>query len=204
MRQLSRLFGLAALIAAAVSCGDVSRQGRSPVYLIIDSLSGANGNTILSDVSKLVTSGGSCTVQAPCTSTTNDMATVVLSTQLKDVTNPSSPNAPTANNDVTIYRYKVSYRRADGRNTPGVDVPFGFDGAMTGTIASHLASTLGLSFEIVRHVAKEESPLVQLVNSASIITTIADVTIFGRDRVGNELSVTGSISINFGNFADTP
>ena len=25
-------------------------------------------------------------------------------------------------------RYRVEFRRTDGRNTPGVDVPYGFDG----------------------------------------------------------------------------
>jgi hypothetical protein len=94
----------------------------------------------------------------------------------------------------------VSYRRADGRNTPGVDVPFGFDGAVTGTVP--VGGTLTLSFVLVRNVAKEEPPLVQLVRSATIITTIADVTFFGRDQVGNDMSITGSIQVDFGNFGD--
>ena len=34
MRNAIRLIGLAALIAATVSCGDVVRQGSSPVYLV--------------------------------------------------------------------------------------------------------------------------------------------------------------------------
>ena len=32
--------------------------------------------------------------------------------------------APSALNAVTLKRYRIVYRRADGRNTPGVDVPF--------------------------------------------------------------------------------
>jgi hypothetical protein len=54
----------------------------------------------------------------------------------------------------------------------------------------------------VRHVAKEESPLVQLVANPNIINTIAEVTFYGRDQVGNDISATGSISIEFGNFGD--
>ena len=46
--------------------------------------------------------------------------------------------------------------RADGRNTPGADVPFAFDSGAALTIAGGGTATLG--FEIVRHVAKEESP----------------------------------------------
>jgi hypothetical protein len=55
---------------------------------------------------------------------------------------------------------------------------------------------------MVRHVAKEESPLVQLIRNPQIISTIAHVTFYGRDAVGNEISVTGSIGIEFGNFGD--
>jgi len=40
MRNATRLIGLAALVAASVSCGDVVRQGSSPVFLVIDQLSG--------------------------------------------------------------------------------------------------------------------------------------------------------------------
>ena len=104
------------------------------------------------------------------------------------------------NNEVTITRYHVSYRRADGRNTQGVDVPYAFDGASTGTVPASGNITLG--FELVRHVAKKEPPLIQLLTSSTIITTIADVTFYGQDRVGNEISVTGSLQIDFGNFGD--
>jgi hypothetical protein len=51
-------------------------------------------------------------------------------------------------------------------------------------------------------VAKQEAPLVQLVDSPTIISTIADITFYGQDRVGNEISVMGSISVDFGNFGD--
>ena len=50
---------------------------------------------------------------------------------MRDVTNP---NGPTSNNAITVNRYRVTYRRSDGRNTPGVDVPYAFDGAVTFTV----------------------------------------------------------------------
>ena len=108
--------------------------------------------------------------------------------------------APTTNNEVTITRYHVSYLRADGRNTPGVDVPYAFDGAVTATVP--VGNTVILTFELVRHTAKEESPLRQLISSPTIISTIAEVTFYGTDRTGNAISVTGSISIDFGDFGD--
>jgi hypothetical protein len=35
-----------------------------------------------------------------------------------------------------------------------------------------------------------------------IITTIAEVTFWGRDQNGNEVTVSGNITVNFGDFGD--
>jgi hypothetical protein len=205
MGHLKKLSGALALIAMSAGCGDVVRQGRSPVFLVIDSLQASRGGTqagplqgtLLSDVLTLVTSPAPCSTAAPCATVFNDMGLVNLRFSPKDA---ASPTDPTSNNEVTITRYHVTYRRTDGRNTPGADVPYGFDGGATGTVPA--GGVLQLQFEIVRHTSKGESPLVQLATSQTIISTIADVTFYGRDQVGNDISVTGSISIDFGNFGD--
>jgi hypothetical protein len=189
---------------AAASCGDVVRQGRAPMFLIIDDLAAAAGrpsgqqfgSMLYSDVITNVTTPEPCKPESPCPTVFSDVGRVTLRIAPKDVT---SATAPTTNNDVTINRFHVTYKRADGRNTPGIDVPYGFDGAATATVTT-AGTTLG--FEIVRHAAKEESPLVQLKANPGIITTIADVTFYGRDQVGNDVSVTGSLQIDFGNFGD--
>ena len=141
-----------------------------------------------------------CSTISPCATIFADTGEVVLRFSPKDVGPAGAPTVPSLNNEVTINRYRVVYRRADGRNTPGVDVPYGFDGAVTGTVPN--GGTLTMGFELVRHIAKEEAPLVQLAVSATIIGAIADVTFYGRDLVGNELSVTASLLIEFGNFGD--
>jgi hypothetical protein len=207
MRTLKGLAGIAA-IAASVSCGDVVRQGRSPVYLVINQLSASSGGatagvlagTLQSDVLTNITTPSPCTVANPCPTIFSDAGSVVLRISLRDIGTTTNPAVPSLNNEVTINRYHVAYRRADGRNTQGLDVPYAFDGAVTGTVPT--AGTLTLGFEIVRHVAKQESPLVQLVTSPTIISTIADVSFYGTDQVGNEVAVTGSILIDFGNFGD--
>jgi hypothetical protein len=190
---------------AAASCGDVATSGRAPVYLIIDQLSAIRGgglddkpqNTLLSDVLTLVTKPDPCSATSPCPTVFNDMGEVAFHLSQKDIT---SFAGPTSNNQVTINRYHVTFRRADGRNTPGVDVPYGYDGAFTVTVPPTGQATAG--FELVRHTSKEESPLVQLVNNGTIISTIAEVTFYGQDAVGNEIQATGSILVDFGNFAD--
>ena len=199
-----RLLASIVVLAATSACGDVIRQGKSPVLVVVDSLKGAPGggfgantftDTLRSDVIVNVTSPLPCKPEAPCPTIYDDSGQVVMHVVAKDLA-----IEPTSNNQVTITRYHVAYRRADGRNTPGVDVPFGFDGGVTGTIPP--AGTLMLVFELVRHVAKEEAPLAQLRTSPNIINTIADVTFYGTDLVGNAVTATASMSIEFGNFGD--
>jgi hypothetical protein len=183
---------LLALVVASASCGDVVRSSRAPVMLAIDSLGGATPTTLFSDVVNTTTAP--CSAATPCVFDDSTIAT--LAVVMKNVT-----VAPTTNNQVTIDSYHVTYQRADGRNTPGVDVPFPFDGAVTGTIPA--GAKADFSFEIVRHVAKVESPLIQLRTQLNVISTIAQITFFGHDQVGNEVSVTGSVLVNFGNFPDS-
>ena len=59
----------------------------------------------------------------------NDLGQATMRVELK---NPDldAPTAPTPLNAITITRYHVEFRRTDGRNTPGVDVPYGFDGGV--------------------------------------------------------------------------
>jgi hypothetical protein len=201
---------LAVLIAAttAAACGDVVRQGRGPMFLVIDSLTATRGgaaasqpqNVLLSDVITNVTAPPPCATDRPCPTIFNDGGTVTFRLSPKDVGTVGVGTTPSTNNQVTITRYRIVYRRADGRNTPGVDVPYGFDGAATVTVPA--TGAVDMTFELVRHQSKREAPLVSLSSSPVIITTLADVTFYGRDQVGNDISATGSIQIDFGNFGD--
>jgi hypothetical protein len=208
MRSMKTFALLAAIAASSISCGSVIRDGKSPVYLVIDQLltsrgaptAGAFTGTLISDVITNVTSGGVCTTASPCPTVFNDFGRVTLRMSPKNIGGGSAPPAPSLNNEVTITRYRVTYRRADGRNTPGVDVPYGFDGAATGTVAS--GGALTIDFELVRHIAKLEPPLVYLASNLNVIGAITEVTFYGRDQVGNELTVTGQILIEFANHGD--
>jgi len=207
LRHLSRFLAIAAVIGTATSCGDVVRNGRAPSYLVIDSLGGIRGavttltatSTLISDVITNVTSPLPCSTDAPCPTIFGDSGQAVMHIALKDPGTAAAPSAATEVNAITITRYRVDYIRADGRNTPGVDVPYGFDGATTVTVTTG-ATTFG--FQLVRVVAKEEAPLVQLRISNSFITAIARVTFYGHDQAGNEVTATGTIQIDFGNYGD--
>lgn len=202
--SLTAIVGVAAL--GAVSCGEVARTGQSPAFLIIDALEGASGadpgafgTVVASDVVTLVQVTGQ-TARVP--TIFGDPGRVSLRLGLRNPGTPANPVSPSTLNEITITRYRVQYRRSDGRNTPGVDVPYGFDGAFTATVSGTGALTAG--FDLVRVQAKLEPPLKNLVNSGAqnVISTIAEITFFGRDQAGNEVSVTGSISVNFSDFGD--
>ena len=198
----------ALLLAAVVSsgCGDLVRNSHSPSQLIIMNLQGASGatpdllgSTVLSDViTNVKETVGSTEVKVP--TIFNDVGQVTFRVQLRDPGQPGLPATPSAVNAITITQYHVTYRRSDGRNTPGVDVPYGFDGAITLTVSGIADASAG--FDLVRHAAKEEAPLRALVTSPSFIATIADVTFYGKDQAGNTVSVSGSLSVTFGNFGD--
>ena len=186
------LVGAVLLLLASSGCGDMTREGTGSAYLILDALEAAPGaepdkfgGVLLSDV---------LTVVDDVPGVYNDIGQVTVRLAMKDpLLSPSSTNS------ITINRYRVEYRRSDGQNRPGIDVPFGFDGGLTMTIRGDAVTG---SFEIVRHVAKQEAPLKALLINGVIISTIAEVTFYGRDQEGREVSVMGRISIDFGNFAD--
>ena len=183
----------------SASCGsELLRTGRAPVYLVVTGVTaspGATGDFAFLNSDVALSDG----------SVVNDNVTISLRVEPKD------PTIPTATlNSVTVTRYRVNFRRTDGRNTPGVDVPFGFDGAVTATIEP--GSTGDVSFELVRHQMKLEPPLKNLagfdaagsrsLGGLGFISTIAEITLWGRDQNGNEVMATVSIDVHFANFAD--
>jgi hypothetical protein len=202
-RIVSRVLTGAALMAS-ISCGDVVRSSRSPVMLVVNSLTATRGSAtsstaasaLVSDVLTIVTTGGTCSTTNPCPTIFGDTGTITLSLAAKN----TSVALDTTNNQVTVSRIHVAYRRTDGRNQEGVDVPFAFDTASTALVPTSGNTAIG--FNIVRNQAKTESPLAELVNNGQIISAIIDVTAYGTDQVGNAVSVTGSIGVSFGNFGD--
>jgi len=138
-------------------------------------------------------------VDPPPTQTVRaNLARVVVRQVLRDPGAPGATAAPTPINDITVTEYEVRYRLASGRNTPGVDVPHPIRGGLTFTIQG--TSTVTAEFDLVRLIAKQESPLAALKSSSVVLTVIADVTFYGHDQAGNAVSATGSVQINFADF----
>ena len=210
MRTPNPIRFLKGVLAATVcglsvtACADLARTGTGPAYLVMESVTASAGggtsftSSLLSDVQVLVdvTVGGVTTQQATIF---NDLGRASIRAEMKNTLNPTTP---TAMHSITINRYRVRFRRTDGRNTEGIDVPYGFDGATTVTIPIGASAQVG--FDLVRHQAKKERPLITLVGGRGLLnlTTIAEVTFYGSDQAGNEVSISGTIDVHFGDFSD--
>ncbi len=196
MARALRIGTVLCVAGTLASCHSNLTQGHTPVYVVIDSLlaasvakAGAAGtfsNILQSDVE---TNGG----------VFEDPGKVQMHLDPRDIS-----QAPSSNNTVTFNHYRVVFRRTDGRNREGVDVPYAFEGAVTFTVTPGAGG--GAGFTLVRVQAKLEPPLITLVRGGGeiVISTIADVTFYGRDNTGTDVSVTGSISVNFADWADPP
>ena len=209
MLRFSRFLAVVAIVATTVSCGTTAGTGggRGSSFLVIDSLQGIRGaatpgdpaSTLVSDVITNVITPAPCSATTPCPTVFGDSGQATMHVVMKDA-GSATPTTPTALQDITISRYRVEYTRADGRNTPGVDVPHPFDGFVTVTVTPGPTS---FGFSLVRVQGKSEPPLVLLRNpSNGTITEFAKVTFYGTDQTGAEVSISGSIQIDFGNFGD--
>jgi hypothetical protein len=197
------VWGGHARIAAAVlgallltSCSETARTGQGSAYLVLNSLAGAKGgganaNTFASSLPSDVITLVPALTGTPTQFSDSGQATLQL--QMKDVL-----DTPSANNAVTLTQYHVKYTRTDGHNVQGVDVPYEFDGALGVTVSS----TATVGFTLVRVQAKQEAPLAALVNNGQVISTFAEVTFYGHDQVGNAVTVSGRINIDFSNWGD--
>src|SRR5437870_4301062 len=104
IQNVKRCLVLGALIASTISCGDVVREGKAPMYLIIDTLGAAKGNDpnsffafLFSDVITNVTSPDPCSVASPCPTYFADTGRVVLRLALKDLGSPTVPTVANTN-----------------------------------------------------------------------------------------------------------
>ena len=206
IHRTALVVGMAGTAVLGAGCGEFVRQGQGPVLAVVTTLEGASGadptrfgGTLGSDVLTMVKKDLNGVKELVPTVFT-DIGRANVTVTLKDPGTATSPSKPSAMNVVTFSRYRVVYVRADGRNTPGVDVPYPFDSGATFTAAVGAPGAVG--FEIVRLTAKQEAPLRALVNNSTFIGTIAEVTFYGQDAAGNDVSATGSIGITFGNFGD--
>lgn len=201
MKKLKTLFKILAILPVIIlyiSCNPLSNDTQSASMLIVENLMGTDmegneGSFLQSDV----------IFQDPedpeKTAIYADSAAVSLRGRLLD---PASLTGPSHYNDITVTRYIVSYIRADGRNTEGVDVPYSFEGNLS--VVVPIDSAKDVTFIIVREVSKLEPPLIGLHEwrDAGVIEATAKVDFYGQDQTGNTIKATGYLTIFFANYAN--
>ena len=184
-------------LAAAVACaGDGPASSRSSVTLVVERMAASSDAMAVHSTRTFIRSdvvaGGTVA---------SDAAQVTLRLVPKDPGAATGPVAPSGAHFATVDRYRVRYVRSDGLDTPGVDVPHAWDGAL-GLTASFAAETVEIV--LVRASAKLDPPLVTLREGGGdvVINALAYVTFYGRDHGGVRVEAVGAIGIEFGDWSD--
>ena len=177
------------------SCNPIENTTRSNSLLIVVKITGydfegTSADYLQSDV--LEEAGGAAYVTA-------DSAVATLRAELL---NPNTDAESSLYNGIFVTRYVVTYTRSDGRNTPGADVPYSFEGAMQSWIQIGQEQEIG--FIIVREVAKAEPPLLDLhdAREEGVLQVTAQVDFYGYDTVNRQVKATGYLAIFFANYID--
>ena len=205
---MKRTLGLA-LSASALFLGgctaDWAKQNDSAILFEIGQIvavsntaaAGTSGNVLYSDVSKVIN---------------DDLQLVINIFQKNPNITASSPN-----NHVYLDSYRVRFFRTDGRNVEGVDVPLSITGPLSLRIHTPSSGTeqeVTVNITAVRQQAKLEPPLRNLLGGpvslpgstnsggAIVLTTVAEVTVFGRTLTGSNVTATGRIQVTFADFVD--
>lgn len=190
-----KIAGLIIVAVMLAGCNKLENDSTSGTMLQIVSLTGndltgaAGSTTVFSDVE---TNG----------SIFNDSAVADIRAMPLD---PAlSATDLTSYYDVNIDQIDVAFKRTDGRNQEGVDVPYHFTQPMGALVP--ITKDTKIPFILIRHDAKLEPPLLALnlpQNQAKILQLVAVVTIHGKDMGGHRVApITGYISVQCANFAD--
>lgn len=193
----AKIAGLAslALLVALSGCGDTGTLSSTsaPVTLIIKSITPNNASAPFGDV--ITDSGG----------LPEDQVTVNFISRMKNVSDLTQPSLQ----EIIIERYEVTFSRTDG----GSAVPAGFSRAMNAAVRvtpheSVNEQITSVALVIVPSTHKAQPPLSFLISpgfepSTGFLNlqTTATMTFFGKTVAGDPITVTGSIGINFADFA---
>jgi hypothetical protein len=196
---------LLAVTLISYACSRVEDNTRAGSLLVVSNVVGIDsednsGIPLFSDLCER-----SPSTQPACSCTiVNDNAEATFNNQFLQI----GPGANVGNgsflNDIIVQQYRVDYFRPNNRNTPGVDVPYGIDGTMTVRVPLN-GSASGI-VTIVRHEAKKEAPLTDLIilgPQEGTITANAQLKFFGQDVSGRTVSAFGFLEVHFADFADT-
>lgn len=196
MKSLLFIAILIVLLLPSTGCNELENLTNSSSKLVLNGITGedSEGNPTTVILSDVILNG----------SVFNDNATANFTAVLLDPTKTQKTDS-TFYQDIIIDQIDVQFTRSDGLNIEGVDVPYSFSQKTFLQIACGELAPTALSFILIQHNAKIESPLVELVNLGQehILKLEARITFHGKDVAGNRIEpAVGSISVWCSNFAD--
>jgi len=179
-----------ALLASCSAPGDIDNTA-APVSLILSSLSavGANFGDVVNDDGTV----------------SDTQVTASFVARLKNSTDTTAPELQ----EIVLERYEVTYARTDG----GARLPAGMQRAMTAKVQITpngiiTEKTTTLTLTLVPASQKLQPPLSYLISpgfepDTGFVTVTVDATLrfFGHTIAGEQVSVEGSIAIQFANYA---
>ena len=208
MRSL-KILGIVGFAAAMTGCvPDWARENETGIFMEVAGITGfqggeaggTEGDILFSDVSQWI----------------NDDAVVIVNVYRKNI----NVVATSPLEHVRIESYQVRYFRTDGHSVEGVDVPHRITGPVNSVRLHTPTGTdeveASVVINVVRHTAKREPPLINLIRSdvippirgvilagEGIITTVAEITIYARQvTTGEALTATGRFQVAFADFVD--
>jgi hypothetical protein len=195
MKNTTKILSIVVIVSAILlftSCNPIENHSKSASVLTVENIQGTdiNGqaaNYLQSDV--LLNNN----------TVTADTAAATLSAATLD---PDPLLGTSQYSDILVTRYMVSYSRTDGKNVPGVDVPYPFEGSLSVLVKSGSSATFSLI--VVREVAKLEPPLVALADlrAEGVLQVTARIDFYGQDLASRTVTTTGHLAIFFANYAD--
>lgn len=206
MKSLKGL-GIAGLAFSMVGCvPEWARENETGILMEVAGIEGSPGaegqeagDVLFSDVSQWI----------------NDDAIVTVNVYRKNPT--VAATSPLEH--VRLESYQVRFFRSDGHSVEGVDVPHRHTGAFSAQ-RFHTPTETGeieidATINLVRHTAKREPPLINLVGlvpgitrsllipGQGLMSTVAEITVFARQvTTGEPLSASGRFQVVFADFAD--
>ncbi|MCK5220726.1 MAG: hypothetical protein KAR14_04035, partial [Candidatus Aminicenantes bacterium] len=174
------------------SCNKLENETTSSSAILINSITGNDldgtegSTTIFIDVVQ-VNDDGSMTIY-------NDNGVAELIAVLLDPM--LEPGESTYYQNVIIDQIDIEYTRADGLNNEGEDVIYSFSQKVTRMI--NIGETAVIPFVLVQHVAKLESPLVELIGLGHeyVLKLEAKITFHGKDVGGHRIApAIGAVSV---------
>jgi hypothetical protein len=128
---------------------------------------------------------------------TDDVISIEFTSVFRALNNddPTAPDGPSPFDTIVFHSYLVTHRRSDGGPNPA---------SFTGGLSLSLEpdSEGEINIVVVRAFDKHRSPLAELRDDGEIFTT-SILVFYGTDGNGNDIEVSGSLTISYANFTDS-